>query len=714
MKLFILLGLAVGAMAQDQTQSLGITATSTPTATVAITPPSQRPLATCSADPLWRRLRNAQGADPCALAMDLQQMCTTSTFQSSRSRSFSNTFLHFPFSVDPIVALTGGESYTGPQNVEAATPCICTTVMYNLIAGCAACQHQLSSKVTRNWVNWKTWSTLCPNQASIQDGVWNRSTLYNSTIPAWAYVKVFQSDYFELQQAINIGVSSTATPSSTSTSTPTPTPENQTSNNVAVILGAVLGGVGFILLLITVLFCYLRRRQRKWEENEGVNRPDSTFIISKPTPAGQTLQKDPASRYGLGGLLSPTDDQFEKPRPIRTESALPDVLSDEHRQGKPEYAMQAPTPGYANPASGFGGFPEPQTHSQTHPQTYYTPVPNPDVAGVAGVGAGGRGLQTRNRESTTNVNTNRFTMRDGPQGAAAQMLAADIAAARAREGAFREDFSAEGPGYQTSTDADGQSQLYRGGNGGNLRTFPSYSYGASRNGNDNGKTPTRVPYADHPEEEVHAVSTVDDTSISLYPSSIDRPGDHPPPFVGGFSPVPEKPKEEYQLPDRGYSGQGSGAQPSPPLDSDPFGANRRPTAFSRVFGERPGNMAGVGAGRGSAGSSPTSPTTIQGRAPMVSRVAAATSPTLNRPTISPVIRRGPSFGNAAADMGFGRQHQAAVGALGGPIQRDSGGFSDGSSPTAVGFPGDVGSVRGEGSPLPTGPFAGRSGFGVER
>ncbi|CAE6415511.1 unnamed protein product [Rhizoctonia solani] len=603
--------------------------------------------------------------------------------------------------IDPIVALTGGESYTGPQNVEAATPCICTTVMYNLVAGCAACQHQVSSKVTRNWVNWKTWSALCPNQASIQDGVWNRSTLYNSTIPAWAYVKVFQSDYFELQQAINIGVSSTATPSSTSTPTPTPTPENQTSNNIAIIVGAVLGGIGFILLLITVFFCFLRRRQRKWEENEGVNRPDSTFIIGKPTPAGHTLQKDPASRYGLGGLLSPADDQFEKPRPIRTVGTLPDVLSDEHRQGKPEYAMPAPTPGYANPGGGFGGFPEPQSHQQTH----YTPVPNP---GVAGVGAGGRGLQNENRHSPTDVNANRFTMRDGPQGAAAQMLAADIAAARAREGAFREDFSADGLGYQTSTDADGQS---RNGNGSNLRAYPSYSY---RNGNENGRGATRVPYADHPEEDVHAVSTVDDTSISLYPPSVDRPGDQPPPFVGGFSPVPEKPREEYQLPDRGYSGQGSGIQPSPPLDSDPFGANRRPAAFSRVFGERPGNMAGVGTARGSAGNSPTSPTSAQGRSPIVSRVAATTSPALNRPTVSPVIRRGPSFGNAAADMGFGRQHQAAVGALGGPIQRDSGGLSEGSSPTAVGFPGDIGSTRGEGSPLPAGPFAGRSGFGVER
>ncbi|CUA68545.1 hypothetical protein RSOLAG22IIIB_03583 [Rhizoctonia solani] len=674
MKLLIILGLAVVGLAQDQTQSLGISASATPSATLPITPPSQRPLATCSADPLWRRLRNAQGVDPCALAMNLQQTCTT---------------------IDPIVALTGGESYTGPQNVQAATPCICTTVMYNIVAGCAACQHQLSTKVTRNWVNWGTWSALCQNRDSIQDGIWNRVTGYNDTIPAWAYTKVFQSDLFDLQQAINIGVSSTATPSSTSTPTTTSVPQTQPSNKVPIIVGAVLGGVGLILISITILFCILRHRQRKWEESEGVNRPDSTFVIGKP-PApsgGAALQKDRASRYGPGGLFSPTNDRFEKPRPIKTETALPDVLSDEHRQGKPEYAMPAPTPSYANPSGGFGRFPAPQTQ--------YVPVSNP---GVAGIGAGGHGLQNGNRESNANLNVNRMTM-DGPQGAAAQMLAADIAAARAREGAFREaDFSAEGPGYQTSTDADGQSHLYRSNTRNTFPTMPN-PYDPP-NGNANSRVPATGQYGD---EEVHAVSTVDDTSVSIYPSSVDRHTDHPPPFVGGFSPVPERPKEEYQIPDRGYSN--ASTQPSPPLDSDPFGANRRPTAFSRVFGERPGNMAGIGAGRGSAGSSPISPTIAQGRAPVASRTG--TSPVLNRPSVSPVVRRGPALGNTAAEMGFGRQNQVAVNALN-PAQRDSGGFSGESSPTAIGFPGDVGSSRGEGSPLPSGPFAGRSGFGAER
>lgn len=663
MRVLVVLALVVGALAQDQTQSLGITTTAVPSATAPITPPAQRSLAACSADPLWRRLRNTEGLDPCALAMNLQRTCTT---------------------IDPIVALTGGESYSGPTSVEAATPCICTTVMYNLVAGCAACQHQLSSKVTRNWVAWSQWSVMCQNRSSILDGVWNRAILYNSTIPSWAYTKVFQSDYFDLQQAVNVGVSSTATPSSTSSSTSTPS-TNATSTKISAIVGGALGGVGLILLVMTILFCYLRHRQRKWEESEGVNRPDSTFILGRPPAAPGVIHKDPTSRYGAGGLRSPSQDEFrEKPRAVKTETALPDVLADEHRQGKPTYSMPVPiSMPVPRPASNGnvngGGY---------GPQGQYTPVPNP---GVAGVGAGGRSF----------LPTNRVTPRDGPQGAAAQMLAADAAAAaKYRQGVFREDFSAEGNGYHSST--DGQSQLMRN-TSTNRPPLPpsSYPYGSR---NDNGKAPAPAEgyAADPPDEDVHAYSTVGDASISLYPSSAEHHADNPPPFVAGSapSPIPEKAQEEYQLPDRGYTANSGGA-PSPPLDADPFGANRRPTAFNRVFGERrspsSGNMAGIGAGRGSSGNSPTSPGGFQARG--------------GRASISPVHMR--RAGAPVQDMGFGRQHHAAVGALGGPGHRDSAGLSEGSSSTAVGFPGD-GSARGEGSPLPVGPFAGRSGFGVDR
>lgn len=70
--------------------------------------------------------------------------------------------------------------------------------------------------------------------------------------------------------------------------------------------------------------------------------------------------------------------------------------------------------GYGNNGTGFGQ------------QSQYTPVPNP---GVAGVGAGGRGF----------VPANRASLRDGPEGAAAQMLAADAAiAAKYRSGLFQE------------------------------------------------------------------------------------------------------------------------------------------------------------------------------------------------------------------------------------------------------------------------------------
>ncbi|KAG9106888.1 hypothetical protein FRC07_008724, partial [Ceratobasidium sp. 392] len=342
--LFPLVATVLAQETQTQTLSLGIAATATPSASLPITPPPQRTLASCSADPLWRRLRNAAGLDPCALAMALQQTCTI---------------------IDPIPALTGGESYTGPTSVAAATPCICTTVMYNLVAACAACQHQRSGSVTRNWVPWSTWSALCPARGQIVDGLWNRVTQFNSTVPAWAMAKVFQSDWFDLQQAVNIGTTSTSAAPSATSSAPS------TSNNnakIGAIVGGVLGGVGLILLLLTCIFCFLRRRQRKWEESGGLGRaPESPYVQSKNPNAPKP------GVYGAGGRPSPNQPRYdEKPRPLHTETPLPDVLADEHRQGKPDYYGEDDGYGY-----------------QAGQQGQYAPLPNP---GVAGVGAGGRGL----------------------------------------------------------------------------------------------------------------------------------------------------------------------------------------------------------------------------------------------------------------------------------------------------------------------------------
>lgn len=306
------------------------------------------------------------------------------------------------------------------------------------------------------------------------------------------------------------------------------------------------------------------------------------------------------------------------------------------------------------------------------------------------------------------------------------------------------DFSAsEGNGYRSSTDADGQSRNGNGNGNGYRSAYPPTSYphpvppvpGRFNNRHDNsgggggyGHDGMGAYGPDQPDEDVHAYSTVGDASISVYPSSADHHDTvPPPPFVGGFSPVPEKEREEYRLPERGYSsgyvipgsagsgnssgnGNGSGGQNSPGLDTDPFAANRRPAAFNRVFGDRPSGS-GAGNGRG-ASTSPTTATGGRGGSPVVAR--AGGSPILTRGGgPSPVLtRRGINTGGPH-NMGFGRQQSANAAWNGQP--RDSNGFSEGSSPTAVGFPGDVGgSNRDDGSPIPTAPFVGRSGYGVGR
>lgn len=298
------------------------------------------------------------------------------------------------------------------------------------------------------------------------------------------------------------------------------------------------------------------------------------------------------------------------------------------------------------------------------------------------------------------------------------------------------DFSAsEGHGYRSSTDADGQSQLIRSASNGNgfrsarppssfPHPVPPVPEHVNNNGNGGNGNGGNGYGADRPDEDFHAYSTVGDASISLYPSSGDHHDMVPPPFVGGFSPVPEKEREEYTIPERGYSsgyvipgsagsgdsgGNGSGGQNSPGVGEDPFAANRRPTAFSRVFGDRQAaSGAGAGTGRGSAGNSPTTATGGRGGSPVVGRAGA--SPILTRggaPSTSPILARGRGVGGPH-NMGFGRQQAAMI------PPRDSAGFSEGSSSTAVGLPGDVASSRDDGSPIPTGPFAGRSGYGARR
>ncbi|KAG8741917.1 hypothetical protein FRC10_002282 [Ceratobasidium sp. 414] len=642
MRLLWFLPLVATALAQTQTQTIGIFASATPSVTLPITVRSfHLPNAR-----LQHALQIPFGVG-CAMHRGSTRYVFILRFYSEEyPPAFSNL-------VDPIPALTGGESYTGPTSVAGATPCICTTVMYNLVAA------------------------------------WGRPTQFNSTIPEWALAKVFQSDWFDLQQAVNVGVTSaSAAPAATST----PPPISKKNDNVSAIVGGVVGGAGFILILLTCIFGFLRYRQHKWE----VNQPQESPFIQSRNP----LQKSGAP-YGPGGLPSPTRPRFdEKPRPLQTETALPDVLADEHRQGKPDYT--------------FGGGPGYGYRGQLGPGEY-VPLPNP---GVAGVGAGGRGLAAPTR----------VPPKDGAANAAAGNLD--------REGIFREDFSAsEGHGYRSSNDGD--SRLFRNPNNGRGLHPPSaYPYPTppvpavvGRTGGGNvpamGLGATQLP-VERPDEDVHAYSTVGDASISLYPSDADHHSEAPPPFVGGFT-VPLE-KEEYRLPDRGYSsgyaapgsggsggsggnenrgGNGNG-NGSPGLDADPFAANRRPAAFNRVFGDKLSPTTGNGNGNGRGGA-PANSTAARGSGP----IRRGGSPLFVRnPPVGPAARRGTGPGGTSQDMGFGRQHQAAVGAY---SPRESNAFSDESSPTAVGFGGDVGgSARGEESPLPSAPFAGRSGFGTAR
>ncbi|KAF9507622.1 hypothetical protein BS47DRAFT_289414 [Hydnum rufescens UP504] len=55
--------------------------------------------------------------------------------------------------------------YIGPQNNSTENACICTTVVYNLMSTCGACQN-------RTWISWTSWSFYCVDYRNITEGTW--------------------------------------------------------------------------------------------------------------------------------------------------------------------------------------------------------------------------------------------------------------------------------------------------------------------------------------------------------------------------------------------------------------------------------------------------------------------------------------------------------------------------------------------------------------
>ncbi|KAF9507618.1 hypothetical protein BS47DRAFT_288287 [Hydnum rufescens UP504] len=123
---------------------------------------------------------NSLGQSPCLQAAWLQAECNDGNWR--------------------VNSLPPDYQYIGPTSDNSTeNACICTTVVYNLLSACGACQNL-------TWITWTTWSFYCVDYRYIKEGTYNVTIPYGTSISAWAFdLPRNHNDTFDISAAQNIG-----------------------------------------------------------------------------------------------------------------------------------------------------------------------------------------------------------------------------------------------------------------------------------------------------------------------------------------------------------------------------------------------------------------------------------------------------------------------------------------------------------------------------
>ncbi|KAF9507628.1 hypothetical protein BS47DRAFT_288539 [Hydnum rufescens UP504] len=115
---------------------------------------------TCSSGYDWAR--NSGWQTPCMVAAILEAVA------ACNPRGYT------------IHPLSPGNRYSGPTaDPSTQNACICSTVMYELVSACGACQGA-------SWIGWDAWSANCPSNL-ITISYYSQYIPDNTAIPAWAF-----------------------------------------------------------------------------------------------------------------------------------------------------------------------------------------------------------------------------------------------------------------------------------------------------------------------------------------------------------------------------------------------------------------------------------------------------------------------------------------------------------------------------------------------
>ncbi|CAE7102158.1 unnamed protein product, partial [Rhizoctonia solani] len=180
--------------------------------------------------------------------------------------------------------LTGGSTY---YVSGSSTKCICTSVVWSLLAACSLCQGLDSSR-------WTIYANDCIAADTSAPGIYPLPIPSGTVVPNWAFYDYVTAGVFnQVIASQQSGPESTgpAVPSSTrastatttSTSTAAPVSNNSGGSNTGAIVGGVVGGVLGIALVALIAFFVVRKNKQ--------SKPGPPELPPTPTELTQPTAK---------------------------------------------------------------------------------------------------------------------------------------------------------------------------------------------------------------------------------------------------------------------------------------------------------------------------------------------------------------------------------------------------------------------------------------
>ncbi|CAE6429191.1 unnamed protein product [Rhizoctonia solani] len=253
---------------------------------------------------------NSRNQSPCLVASYLGSVCRP-----------DNTWR--------VPALSGGSTY---YVSGSSTKCICTSVVWSLLAACSLCQGLDSSR-------WTVYANDCTTADTSPPGIYPIALPSGVSVPNWAFYdyvtagvfnQVIASQQSGAESSAPPGPSSTAaSTATTTTTTPTAIPVENGSggSNTGAIVGGVVGGVlGIALVALIAFFVVRKNKQPKPGPHE---LPPTPTELSQPTTTQYDQYPGGQATYGQYQAVAqpstfvPTTPSYYKPYDPSDPSTFP-------------------------------------------------------------------------------------------------------------------------------------------------------------------------------------------------------------------------------------------------------------------------------------------------------------------------------------------------------------------------------------------------------